>query len=221
MIQEVQFLQSLHNSTKRDYLARMTSDKPECCAVARQYGADYWDGDRRYGYGGYKYDGRYAPVARELIAYYDLKPNMRVLDIGCGKGFLLHEMACLRPDIAWYGIDISSYAINESQHLKPHLYVADARDIPYQDGYFDFVLSTNLMHNFSIRDLKQAINELMRVSKSDAKRYLCVESWRNEQEKMNLQAWALTAESFHDTGNWKWLLNEFGYLGDVEYIVFE
>ena len=43
-----EFVTPLHRATKRDYLARMNDDKVHCMLKAKQYGAEYWDGDRRY-----------------------------------------------------------------------------------------------------------------------------------------------------------------------------
>src|ERR1700689_2128239 len=81
--------QALHASTARDYVARVTGDDKAACAdVAGRFGAEYWDGERRYGYGGYRYDGRWRPLAQTLIDRYGIKPGMNVLDVGCGKGFL-------------------------------------------------------------------------------------------------------------------------------------
>ena len=80
----------LHQMTKRDYLARMMDDKVHCMMKAKEYEFDYWDGDRRYGYGGYKFiEGRWKPVAKALIDIYGLKNGSKVLDVGCGKAFLL------------------------------------------------------------------------------------------------------------------------------------
>ena len=102
MSQLMNFVTPLHRATKRDYLARMVDDKVGCMHKAKEYEQDYWDGDRRYGYGGYKYlPGRWKPVAEALIANYGLKAGSRILDVGCGKGFLLYEMQLIEP-----GLDI-------------------------------------------------------------------------------------------------------------------
>ena len=120
----VNIVTPLHESTKRDYLARMVDDKVHCMKIAKQYGKDYWDGDRRYGYGGYSYmPGRWKPVAEELISIYNLKSGSKVLDIGCGKGYLLYEMKLLIPDIDITGVDSSDYGLeNAKDEIKPYVF---------------------------------------------------------------------------------------------------
>lgn len=225
---EMSFLQSLHVSTPRNYLERATAEKPRCCEVAKRFGYDYWDGDRKYGYGGYRYDGRWRPVAEAMIERYGLKSHDSILDIGCGKGFLLYEFTqCIStPDI--YGIDISPYAIAEAKdHILKRGYAnhwfitAPATKIPFQDHAFDFVYSINTFHNLGADDLKKAVQEMMRVAKPGTPKYICVESYRNEQEKCNMLNWQLTCESFHRPEDWKFLLSEWGYDGDIEFIFFE
>jgi len=211
----------LHESTKRDYLARMIDDKVHCMNIAKQYGEDYWDGDRRYGYGGYKYiPGRWKPVAEELIKIYNLKSGSKVLDIGCGKGYLLYEIKLIIPDLDITGVDSSDYGLeNAKEEMKPFIYKHKAEvKLPYEDKEFDLVISLGTFHNLRLPELKIALSEMERVGK---KGYIMLESYRNEEELFNLQCWALTAESFFDEDEWVWLYNNFGYTGDYEFIYFE
>ena len=210
----------LHRRTKRDYLARMVDNKLEAVAVAKKYGADYWDGDRRYGYGGYKYDGRWKPVAEQLIKTYQLQKNAKILDVGCGKAFLLYELKQLLPDAEVVGFDISAHGIADAkEEIRDHLFIYKAQDAyPFGDKYFDLVISLGCCHNLRLFELKTALSEMERVAKD---KYFMVESYRNEQELFNLECWALTCESFFDTAEWIWLLNHFGYTGDYEFIYFE
>ena len=211
----------LHESTKRDYLARMINDKVHCMKVAKQYGKDYWDGDRRYGYGGYKYmPGRWKPVAEELIKIYNLKSGSKVLDIGCGKGYLLYEIKLIIPDLDITGVDSSDYGLeNAKEEMKPFIYKHKAEvKLPYEDKEFDLVISLGTFHNLRLPELKIALSEMERVGK---KGYLMLESYRNEEELFNLQCWALTAESFFDQKEWIWLYQIFGYTGDYEFIYFQ
>lgn len=214
-IKEVNFLTPLHIATKRDYLARMNADKPECMRVAKKYGKDYWDGDRKYGYGGYHYDERWKPVAEAMVKHYDLKLHSSVLDIGCGKGSLIKEIASVTE--SWDAVDISKYAVNNT-FLSCLPEIGECKWLPFDSEEFYLVYSINVFHNLNYSDLKQAIKEMMRVSRD--KRYICVESYRNEEELCNLQCWALTAKSFYDTNDWKEILTDNGYSGDLELIYF-
>jgi len=211
----------LHESTKRDYLARMLDDKVRCTKVAKEYEADYWDGDRRYGYGGYKYmPGRWKPVAEELIKIYNLKAGSKVLDVGCGKGFLLYEMKMLIPELVVKGLDISKYGLKSAkEEIKPFLINHRAEEkLPFDDNEFDLVISLGALHNLRIFDIEKSLKEIERVGRQG---YLMLESYRNEQELFNLQCWALTAESFFDEEEWVWLYSHFGYSGDYEFIYFQ
>ncbi len=215
------FVTPLHQATKRDYLARMVDDKVKCMKVAKEYGPDYWDGDRRYGYGGYKYmPGRWKPVAEALIKTYGLVAGSKVLDVGCGKGFLLHEMLLLEPELQVTGFDISEHGMNSSTDLvRSHLFLQQAQEpYPFADKEFDLVLSLGTLHNLHLFELKAALFEIERVGKQG---YVMLESYRNEQELFNLQCWALTCESFFDEAEWIWLYKHFGYSGDYEFIYFE
>ncbi len=218
---ERQFVNRLHSSTKRDYLARMNDDKVACMEKSREYGYDYWDGSRRFGYGGYKYlPGRWKPVAEDLIRTYALKAGSRVLDVGCGKGFLLYEMQLLEPGLEITGIDVSSYALeNRHPDLKGRFLQHNAKDpLPFQNKEFDLAISLATFHNLRLFELKTAVSEFARVARQG---YLMVESYRNARELFNLECWALSAYTLLDHEDWPWLLREFGYDGDYEFIYFE
>ena len=217
----IDFLSTIHKSTKRDYLARVNEfPKAEAARLARQWGFDYWDGDRRTGYGGYSYDGRWKVVAEAMIKHYGLQAGMRVLDVGCGKAFLLHDLKLLVPDLEVFGIDVSEYAIQHSMEaVRDKLQVASAASLPFADKHFDFVYSINCLHNLMNYELDQALREMARVSRGDS--YLCVESYRNEEEKANLLYWQLTCETFCTPQEWEWWFRTTGYQGDHSFIFFE
>lgn len=217
----VDFMMKSHQATKRDYLRRvMENDKAECSEVAIQYGKDYWDGDRKYGYGGYRYDGRWKPVAEAMANHYHLKPNARILDVGCGKGFLLYEFMQVLPGARVSGIDISEYAIdNAKEEVRPFLTVGSAIRLPYPDQSFDFVVSTGVLHNLYNYELWQALKEIERVAAGP--KHIMVETYRNEREKVNLLYWQLTCRSFYSPKEWKWFFKTADYTGDYSYIVFE
>ena len=211
----VNYVTSLHTSTSRSYIERMNDNKIECMIKAKEYGHDFWDGDRRYGYGGYKYlAGRWKPVAEKLIKAYNLTNNSSVLDVGCGKAFLLYEIKLLLPGLKVSGFDSSQYGIvNAKEEMKENLFVHNAQE----NKEFDLIISLQTLHNLRVFELKTALKEIQRVSKNS---YICMESYRNEKELFNLECWALTCESFFDPGEWEWLFDEFGYTGDYEFIYF-
>lgn len=210
----------LHRRTARDYLARMADEKVRCSEVARRFDRDYWDGDRRFGYGGYKYDGRWSVVARALVDTYSLPANARILDVGCGRGFLLHEFQRLLPGCTISGFDVSAYGLETAkEEVRPHLFKHDARaPLPSADKSFDLAISINALHNLPPQDVAKALAEMQRAA---THQFLCVESFRSTEELFNLQCWALTCETFFRPESWEWLFQLAGYTGDYEFIYFE
>ncbi|MGZ0080404.1 class I SAM-dependent methyltransferase [Methylomonas sp. YC3] len=220
----IDFMSAVHKSTTRDYLARVNEPeypKAKAAALAKKWDFDYWDGDRRICYGGYKYmPGRWALVAQAMIDHYGIKPGDKILDVGCGKGFQLYEISLLVPGVEIYGIDISPYAIeNAKEEIKDRLQVANANDLPFPDDYFDLVFSITTLHNLHNYDLDKALREMERVGKKN--KYLCVESYRNEEEKANLLYWQVTCEAFCTPEEWEWWFKQTGYTGDHSLIYFE
>ncbi|MBI3317674.1 MAG: class I SAM-dependent methyltransferase [Candidatus Omnitrophica bacterium] len=217
----IDFVGQVHRSTKRDYLARvMEGDKAEYSQVAIQWGREYWDGDRRYGYGGFRYDGRWRPVAEQMVKHYGLQSGDSVLDVGCGKGFLLYEFTQALPGIRVAGIDISAYAVeNGKEEVKPFLKVGTAAKLPFPDRSFDLVVSLTTLHNLYLPDLWSGLREIERVGKKS--KYIEVESYRSEREKVNLLYWQLTCRAFHTPAEWEWLFRQVGYTGDHSFIFFE
>ncbi len=217
----VQFVTPLHQATSRAYIDRMVDDKVHCMLKAKEYESDYWDGHRRYGYGGYKYmAGWWKPVAEALIEKYKLTNGSSVLDVGCGKAFLLYELKLLLPNLRIEGFDISQHGLaSAKEEIRNSLFSHRAQDpYPYDDNTFDLVISLGCFHNLRIFELETALAEVQRVGKQG---YVMLESYRNELEQFNLQCWALTCESFFDTKEWCWIYEHFGYTGDYEFIYFE
>jgi len=217
----IDFVSELHKATKRDYIGRVTSaDKAECAVVAKQYGYDYWDGDRRYGYGGYRYDGRWRSVAQKMADHYQLKAEQKVLDVGCGMAHLLYELTQVVSGLIVYGIDISQYALTHAkEEIRDRLQYGQAQDIPFASNEFDLVISLATLHNLRVYDLKKSVQEIERVSKGHS--YIMVESFRNEREEVNMLYWQLTCASYYSVDEWEWLYKEWGYTGDYSFIFFE
>jgi len=221
MGQRIDFLASYHSTTKRDYVARVVEhDKADCAIVAKRWGEEYWDGPRHYGYGGYRYDGRWLPIAQDVARHYELKPGDKILDVGCGKAFLLYEFTRAVPGVQVAGLDISTYGIAHAKdEVRPYLDEGNCTKLPYADHSFDFVFSINTLHNLKVAELRAAIGEIERVGRGG--KWICVESYRDEREKANLLYWQLTCMSFYMPDEWEWLYRQWGYRGDYGFIFFE
>ncbi len=217
----LEFLQDVHARTRRDYLARvLAGNKAEFAAVAKKFSVEYWDGDRNTGYGGYHYDGRWGAVARRLGEHYGLRPGDSVLDVGCGKGFLLYELMRSLPGVRIAGLDVSGYALEHAKpELKGRLLRGSAVSLPFPDRSFDLVVSINTLHNLYLPDLDQALREIERVARRH--KYIVMDSYRNEQEKVNLLYWQLTCECFFTPREWEFVLERAGYTGDYGCIYFD
>lgn len=223
-MKEIDFMSSFHKSTTRDYLARVNDPiypKAKAAELAKKFDFDYWDGDRRICYGGYKYiPGRWEKLAEDLKRHYQLSPESKILDIGCGKGYLLYDFLKVLPNAKVFGLDKSKYAIEHSKkEIKDNITFGSATYLPWPDNYFDLVISINTLHCLHNYDLDKALKEMQRVGKKN--KYLCVESYRNESEKANLLYWQVSCEAFHEPKSWEWLFNQTGYNGDYSFIYFE
>ena len=220
---KVDFMSKLHKKQKRDYLARVNDKefpKPKAASLAKKYDFDYWDGDRRVNYGGYRYIiDRWKPVAEAMIDYYNLNDDSKILDVGCGKGFLLYEFSKILPNSKLYGLDISDYAIkNSKEEIRSNLVQGNSNKLEWEDNFFDLVISINTFHNLHNYDLEKSLLEFERVGKN---KYLCVESYRTEEEKANLLYWQVTCEAFCTPEEWKWWFEKTLYTGDHSFIFFE
>ena len=217
----IDFIEQVHTSTKRDYIGRVIeADKAECAVIAKKFGYDFFDGERKYGYGGYKYDGRWKSVAEQLAQHYDLKKGQRVLDIGCGKAHLLYELTQVVPGLEVVGLDISEYAITHAkEEVRPFLIKGTAQDLPFEENSFDLIISLNTLHNLRVYDLKKALQDIERISRKNS--YIVVESFRNDREEVNMLYWQLTCASYYAVDEWEWLFKEWGYTGDYGFIFFE
>ena len=220
---EIDFISKLHKSTKRNYLSRVTDKKypkPLAAKLAKKWGYHYWDGSRKINYGGYKYiPGRWNDVIKKMAKHYKIKKNFKILDVGCGKGFFLCDFKKMFPNINTFGIDVSKYAVKKAPKLiKDNLIVGNAKKLPWPDNYFDIAFSFNTLHNLYNFELFDALKEINRVSK---KKFVTVESYRNEKEKANLLYWQVTCESFYTPQEWKWFFKIAKYKGDFSFIYFE
>lgn len=205
--------------TKRDLLARIEGKTDEVRAVARQFGKDFFDGDRRFGYGGFSYNKRFwQPVVPTFQEYFGLTAKSSLLDVGCGKGFMLHDLAAMIPGIEVKGIDLSYYAVeNAIDDIKEHVSVANACKLPFPDKSFDVVISVNTIHNLERPECAQALREIERVSRG--KSFVTVDAYRNNEEKERMFAWNLTAKTIMSVDEWVAFFAQAGYSGDYYWFI--
>ena len=205
--------------TKRDLSKRAAEKTEEDRRIAKQFGKEFFDGERRHGYGGIYYAPRYwQPVVPTFREYYGLSKDSSILDVGCGKGFMLRDFAELIPGIKVEGIDISTYAIeNAIEDMKPFVKVGNAKKLEYPDNSFDLVISINTFHNLQMEECKEALREIQRVTKKHA--FITVDAYRNEEEKKSMREWNLTALTFMFVNEWVKVFEEVGYDGDYYWFI--
>lgn len=218
---EVNLLRALPKTT-RNIRQRESGKSDDVIAVARQFGREYFDGAREYGYGGYRYDGRWVPVARDIVAHFSLRPGMRILDVGCAKGFLVKDLMHVCPGLEAFGIDISDYAL---AHCEPEaagrLQRASSDVLPFPDGSFDAILSINTIHNLDREGCRRALTEITRVVRQPEKAFVQVDAFRTEAQKTLFESWCLTALTYLTPDEWVALFAEAGYRGDYDWTILE
>jgi ubiquinone/menaquinone biosynthesis C-methylase UbiE len=215
---EIELLKK-YPKAKRNLDERSASKEKDVISTARKFGKEFFDGDRKFGYGGFKYQSKYwNEVVKDIFEFYDLKDDSSILDVGCAKGFMLYDFINNYPNLKIKGIDISSYAINNSKpEVSKFLEVGNAKNLNYKDNSFDLVISINTVHNLEIDECKIAIKEIQRVSKS--KSFITVDAYRNDREKENMYKWNLTAKTILSVKEWISLFKEVGYKGDYYWFI--
>ena len=204
---------------KRDLTKRLESKTEEVRSVARKFDKEFFDGERKFGYGGFSYNPRYwSEVVKDFRDYYNLNNGSKILDVGCAKGFMLYDFYKLNPNLDLYGIDISKYAIDNSvSEIKHKLQVANARKLPYEDNFFDLVISINTIHNLEKVECAIALKEISRVSKQNA--FIAVDAYRNNEEKQRMDAWNLTAKTILSVDDWIEFFDKNQYKGDYFWFI--
>ena len=204
---------------KRDLTQRLESKTEEVRMVARKFDKDFFDGERKFGYGGFSYNPRYwSEVVKDLSNYYNLNNESKILDVGCAKGFMLYDFYKLNPNLDLHGIDISKYAIDNSvPEIKHKLQVANATKLPYEDNFFDLVIAINTIHNLDKDKCEIALKEISRVSKKNA--FITVDAFNNEDEKKRMYAWNLTAKTIMSIKDWKKFFSDSKYNGDFFWFI--
>ncbi len=212
-------LLALYPKAKRNVDERGMEKTEEDRRIGRLFGQEYFDGERRFGYGGYQYHPRFwEPVVPVFRDHYGLGAGSSILDVGCGKGFMMHDFTRLIPGIKMQGIDISPYAAaNAIEDMKPFIQVGNAKQLPFADKSFDLVISINTIHNLPPEECKGALREIQRVSRKYA--FITMDAFRTPDEKKRMDAWNLTALTYMHVDEWKALFKEVGYTGDFYWFI--
>jgi len=204
---------------KRNVKARM-AHKEENRRIALQFGREYFDGTREQGYGGYRYDGRWIPIAEDMVRHFGLNSGNRVLDVGCGKGFLAKDLMNVCPGLEVFGLDISDYAVRNCEpEVIGRLQVGNAVAMPFPDACFDAVIAINTVHNLERSGCIQALREIQRVSRGNS--YVQIDAYRNPEERKLFEDWMLTARTYGTPEDWEQILAEAGYTGDYFWTILE
>lgn len=215
---EINLLAKLPRGKKRDVNARAEAKNEDVIRKSREYGFEYFDGPRTYGYGGYRYDGRWLPIAEDMVKHFNLKPGDRVLDVGCAKGFLVKDFMKVCPGLEAFGLDISKYALmNCEPEVIGRLHLGCATDLPFPDNSFKAAISINTIHNFDRELCIVALRELQRVSGGRA--YVQVDSYRTPEERHKFLDWVLTAHYHEYPDGWIKTFKDAGYTGDYYWTI--
>ena len=218
MGKEVNLLENYPKS-KRDPLKRLQKKSAQDQEIARKFSKEFFDGERKHGYGGYNYNPKFwLPVIPTFKKFWNIDKENSILDVGCGKGFMIFDFQNVIPEIKVKGVDISSYAIENSlPQIKDSTLVADAKNLPFENNSFDYVISINTIHNLDKNDCAKALKEITRVARLGS--FITVDAYRNDEEKKLMYAWNLTAKTIMSVEEWKIFFKKNGYNGDYYWFI--
>jgi SAM-dependent methyltransferase len=213
-------LMSRYPKTNRNnYIGRSTSLSDDKILLARQFGKDYFDGPRELGLGGYHYDPKFfRNVVEDFIKYYQLNNESSILDVGCGKGFMIHDFMDKLPNAKIAGLDISKYCLdNAISTASPFLVLGNCDNLPWENESFDLVIAIATIHNLDYAGVKKSLQEIVRVTKKNA--YIKINGYTTEEELLKLNGWNLVAKTILHENEWIRLFEETGYIYDYDFFV--
>jgi len=205
--------------SKRNLDQRANQKSQEDIAIARKFGKDFFDGDRKHGYGGFNYNPKFwQPVIPTFQKHWNLSSKNSVLDVGCGKGFMLFDFYKMIPGIKLAGVDISEYAINNSiTEIKNFLKIENAKKLSFASNSFDVVISINTVHNLAKDECALALQEISRISRKYS--FITVDAYRNAEEKKRMLEWNLTAKTIMSVDDWTLFFKKINYKGDYYWFI--
>jgi len=200
--------------TKRNLKKRKELKSKKTINIARKFGKDFFDGERKYGYGGLKYNKKFwKNVTKDFVKHYKLNSKSSILDIGCAKGYMLYDFKNVLPKLKVTGIDISQYAIkNSKKQIKKFLRVGNAKNLKFKDNSFDLVIAINTIHNLDKKECGKAIREITRVSKKNS--YIVLDAYSSDAQKKKMLTWNLTGKTIMHKKDWKLFMKKNNYKGD-------
>ncbi len=215
---EINLLEN-YPKTKRDTSDRAKSKNDDVKKIARKFGYEFFDSDRKYGYGGFNYNKKYwSRVVPTFQKYWNLNEKSSLLDVGCAKGFMLYDFIQYIPGLTIKGVDISDYAIKNSKlEVKKFLSVADAKNLPFEDKSFDYIISINTVHNLELNECKIALKEIERVAKISS--FITVDAYNTLEERNRMHDWNLTAKTILSVEEWKKIFSDIGFSGDYYWFI--
>ena len=178
------------------------------------FGYDYFDNPKSgRGYRGYVYTGRYYETAKKIIDHYKLKPNSKILEIGCAKGYLLYEFFKLKMDVVGY--DISRYAVDNCiEELKEMIFLGRVNDINENDNIYDLAIAKEVLSHMAIDDILFTINKLQNISKNI---YLVLQTVSEKKKANDMQSWDCTYKTMMIKKDWEKVLSSCGFHGDYQF----
>ena len=184
--------------------------------VASYRGKEFYDGKRENGYGGFRYDGRWLSVAKKIFKFYKLKNNSKILQIGCDKGFLLHDIKKLYPKSKVRGIEVSDYAIKSSnKSIKKFIKKSVFFELPFKKKEFDFVIAIGAVYSLNLVNAIKCLKEIKRVG--NGKSFITLGSYENESDYRLFRYWTLLGSTILSKKEWLQVLRHTKYTGDYKF----
>ncbi len=186
--------------------------------ISTQRDQNFFDGDRNFGYGGFKYDGRWKKIAEKIIKRYNLNKDSKILQINCEKGFFIYDFVSLIPEINIYGLETSKYAYDNSMNAeikKKIQHVNDYRKLNFDDNFFDFILCIGAVYTLNLADIITFLKEIVRIGKKDS--FINLASYESENDYWLMRDWSLLGTTILKKKDWKKILEYTKYKGDYSF----
>lgn len=175
---------------------------------------NFFDGDRNFGYGGFKYDGRWQKVAKKIVDEYNLSLDSSFLQFNCEKGFLVNDVKSVLPKARVHGLETSDYALSTAMdNIKKNLKkVNNYYDLDIRDNSYDFIIAIGVVYTYSLSDAIKCLKEIERIGKG--KSFITLASYTNEEDYWLFKDWTVIGTTILKKEEWIEVLNHANYTGD-------